>query len=187
MIDRRATLVILVLAAAAATGGWWLQRSLQAPPAPATPLAAAPATKTTILKVGDRADDLALPDLDGRTQPLSQWHGRRVLLNFWATWCAPCRKEMPELSAAQASHPGLQVIGVALDQPQAVRDYLKHTQVDYPILIGINADPEPTLHFGDTVGALPYSVLIGPDGRIQRTRLGPFQPGELDGWLGGKG
>lgn len=184
MIDRRATVVILVGAAAAATGGWWLQRSLQAPPAPPVALTT-PATHTSVLKVGDRADDLALPDLDGKTQPLSQWRGKRVLLNFWATWCAPCRKEMPELSAAQTRYPGVQVIGVALDQPQAVREYLKHTKVDYPILIGIDADPEPTLRFGDTVGALPYSVLIGPDGKIERTKLGPFSATELEDWLGG--
>ncbi|HET9836474.1 MAG TPA: TlpA disulfide reductase family protein [Rhodanobacteraceae bacterium] len=185
MIDRRATVVILVLAGAAAAGGWWLQRSLQAPPAPPASLVATPA-KTSILKVGDRADDLVLPDLGGKPQSLAQWHGRRVLLNFWATWCAPCRKEMPELAAAQTRYQGVQVVGVALDQPQAVREYLKHTTVDYPILIGIDADPEPTLHFGDTVGALPYSVLIGPDGRIQRTKLGPFDAAELDDWLGSK-
>lgn len=185
MIDRRATLIILVLAGGAAAGGWWLQRSLQAPPA-APVVLTTPNSRTSVLKVGDRADDLALPDLDGKTQPLSQWHGKRVLLNFWATWCAPCRKEMPELSAAQTHYPNVQVIGVALDQPQAVREYLKHTRVDYPILIGINADPEPTLRFGDTVGALPYSVLIGPDGRIERTKLGPFNAAELNDWLGSK-
>ena len=185
MIDRRATVVILVLACAAAAGGWWLQRSQQTPTAAPVPLSTR-APKAAVLQVGDRADDLALPDLDGKTQRLSQWHGKRVLLNFWATWCAPCRKEMPELSAAQTRHQGVQVIGVALDQPQAVREYLKHTAVDYPILIGIDADPEPTLHFGDTVGALPYSVLIGPDGRIERTKLGPFDAAELDDWLGSK-
>jgi peroxiredoxin len=186
MIDRRATFVILALAAAAGAGGWWLQRRLQAPPAPPVALAA-PDSRTFVLKVGDRADNLALPDLDGKTQQLSQWRGKRVLLNFWATWCAPCRKEMPELAAAQVRHPGVQVIGVALDQPQAVRQYLKRTAVDYPILIGIDADPEPTLRFGDTIGALPYSVLIGPDGRIERTKLGPFDAAELDDWLGGTG
>jgi len=181
MIDKRATALILALAAAAACGGWWLQRRLQVPSA-SVPAPAAP-TGTGTLATGDRADDLALPDLKGKIQRLSQWRGRRVLLNFWATWCAPCRKEMPALSAAQSQHPDVRVIGVALDQPQAVRDYLKHTPVNYPILIGIDADPEPSQRFGDTVGALPYSVLIGPDGRIERSTLGPLDSGELASWL----
>ena len=180
MIDKRATLLILGLAVAAACGGWWLQRRPQTPPQPASVKSNAPGT----LAIGDMAGDLALPDLDEKTQRLSQWRGEPVLLNFWATWCGPCRKEMPELSAAQAGHPGVRIVGIALDQPQAVREYLKQTPVAYPILIGIDADPEPTLRFGDTVGALPYSVLIGADGRILRNKLGPFQPGELAEWLG---
>ena len=182
MIDKRATMMILTLATAAACGGWWLQRRLQTPA-----ISPAPPPNAAVLKVGDQTGDLALPDLDGKTQKLSQWRGQRVLLNFWATWCAPCRKEMPQLSAAQTRYAGVQVIGVALDQPQAVRDYLKHTAIDYPILIGIDADPEPTLRFGDRVGGLPYSVLIGPDGRILRTKLGPFDAAELKEWLGAHG
>ena len=180
MIDKRATLLILTLATAAACGGWWLQRRMQTPSAPP---AAATTPASPSLRIGDRADDLVLPDLAGKPQRLSQWRGRRVLLNFWATWCGPCRKEMPALSAAQSKHPNVRIVGVALDQPQAVRDYLKRLPVGYPILIGIDADPEPTLRFGDTVGALPYSVLIGPDGRIERTKLGPLEAGELSSWL----
>jgi thiol-disulfide isomerase/thioredoxin len=181
VIDKRATAVILILATAAACGGWWLQRRIQTPPAPpaATTTPASPS-----LRIGDRADDLVLPDLNGKPQRLSQWRGRRVLLNFWATWCAPCRKEMPTLSAAQSRRPDVRIVGIALDQPQTVRNYLKHTPVDYPILIGIDADPEPSLRFGDTIGALPYSVLIGPDGRIERSKLGPLDAGELASWLG---
>ena len=91
---------------------------------------------------------------------------------------------MPALSAAQSKHPNVRIVGVALDQPQTVRDYLKRTPVDYPILIGIDADPEPSLRFGDTVGALPYSVLIGSDGRIERSKLGPLGEAELASWLG---
>jgi thiol-disulfide isomerase/thioredoxin len=181
VIDKRATAVILVLATAAACGGWWLQHRMQSPPAPP---AAATSSASPSLQVGDRADDLVLPDLHGKPQRLSQWRGQRVLLNFWATWCAPCRKEMPTLSAAQAQHRNVRIVGVALDQPQTVRDYLERTPVDYPILIGIDAEPEPSLRFGDTVGALPYSVLISPDGRIERTRLGPLDAGELASWLG---
>ena len=181
MIDKRATAVILILATAAACGGWWLQWRIQAPPAPPA-ATATPASPS--LRIGDRADDLVLPDLNGKPQRLSQWRGRRVLLNFWATWCAPCRKEMPALSAAQSRRPDVRIVGIALDQPQTVRNYLKHTPVDYPILIGIDADPEPSLRFGDTIGALPYSVLIGPDGRIERSKLGPLDAGELASWLG---
>ena len=181
MIDKRATLLILTLATAAACGGWWLQRRMQTPSAPP---AAATTPASPSLRIGDRADDLVLPDLAGKPQRLSQWRGRRVLLNFWATWCGPCRKEMPALSAAQSKHPNVRIVGVALDQPRTVRDYLKRTPVGYPILIGIDADPEPTLRFGDTVGALPYSVLIGSDGRIERSKLGPLGEAELASWLG---
>lgn len=184
MIDRRATVVILTLATAAACGGLWLQRHMQTPMQMVMPAATSP--PVAVLQIGDHADDLALPDLDGKTQRLSQWRGQKVLLNFWATWCAPCRKELPALSAAQARYAarGVQVIGIALDQPTAVREYLKHVKVDYPILIGIDADPVPTERFGDTVGALPFSVLIGPDGRVLHTKLGGLKAEELDDWLG---
>ncbi|MBS0432625.1 MAG: redoxin family protein [Proteobacteria bacterium] len=181
MIDKRATVVILVLASAAACGGWWLQRHLLAPaqtPRSAPAIEAAPSSRPSI------PVDLVLPDLDGRPQRLSQWRGQRVLLNFWATWCAPCRKEMPELSAAQKKHPQVRIVGVAMDQPQAVREYLKQTPVDYSMLIGIDASPDPSQQFGDNVGALPYSVLIGVDGRVLRSKLGPFDTGELEHWLG---
>ncbi|MEO7149909.1 MAG: TlpA disulfide reductase family protein [Rhodanobacteraceae bacterium] len=181
MIDRRATTVILVLATAAALGGLWLQQASQPhPPAPIPP-------NVATLKAGDRVNDLVLPGLDGKPQSLSQWRGKLVLLNFWASWCAPCRKEMPQLAAAQqryADH-GVQIVGIALDQPEAVRDYLKHTPVDYPILIGIDADPVPTEHFGDRAGLLPYNVLIGRDGRILDTKLGELDTQQLNHWLNG--
>lgn len=182
MIDKRATVIILVLATAAACGGWWLQYRMQTPPIP-TPVAQASVHVDP--KNQQAPIDLVLPDLDGKTRQLSQWRGKKVLLNFWATWCGPCREEMPRLSEAQMRYAGAaQIIGVALDEPQAVRDFLKRTPVDYPILIGIDADPTPTETFGDTAGLLPYSVLIGPDGRVLKTQLGPISASELSGWLG---
>ena len=180
MIDKRATIFILTLASAAACGGWWLQQRRHAPATSAADVATAPATAAQ----QSGAVDLVLPDLDGKPQRLSQWRGQRVLVNFWATWCGPCRKEMPALSAAQAKHPQVRIVGVAMDQPQAVRDYLRQTPVDYPVLIGIDASPDPSQALGNQVGALPYSVLLGPDGRIVQTRLGPLDAGELEHWLG---
>ncbi len=180
MMDRR-TLLILALACLAAAGGWWLQnrwtnRMPRQPPAPA-------GVKT--LAVGDSASNYALPDLDGNTTALAKWHGKVVLLNFWATWCAPCRQEMPMLAKLQREHAayGLQVVGIAMDQPQSATAFLNHLPVGYPILIGINADPVPTTTFGDTAGLLPYSVLIGRDGRILETKLGALDASTIKNWL----
>lgn len=78
---------------------------------------------------------------------------------------------------------GVQVVGVAMEQPQSAAAFLKRVAVGYPVLTGIDADPLPTTVFGDTAGLLPYSVLIGRDGRILATKLGPLDEGLLDEWL----
>jgi thiol-disulfide isomerase/thioredoxin len=107
------------------------------------------------------------------------------VLNFWASWCVPCLKEMPMLAKFQRDHAagGVQVVGVAMEQPQSAAAFLKRVAVGYPILTGIDADPVPTTVFGDTAGLLPYSVLIGRDGRVLATKLGPLDEGLLDDWV----
>ncbi|MDE1959868.1 MAG: TlpA family protein disulfide reductase [Xanthomonadaceae bacterium] len=177
-MDRKALLLVLGLAVLAGLGGlfagrWW---SLRLP---------SPPRSVSVLGIGDRADALILPDLRGRPTPLARWQGRLVLLNFWASWCGPCREEMPALAQAQATYAtrGFSVIGIAMDEPAAVKAYLAQVPVDYPVLIGLDASPDPSLRFGDTRGALPYSVLIGRDGLILRTKLGAFAPGELQRWI----
>lgn len=180
MMDRR-TLLILVLACLAAAGGWWLQHRW----ANATPAQPPAPAGVKVLAIGDQAGAYALPDLAGQTTALAAWRGKVVLLNFWATWCAPCRQEMPMLARLQREHAadGLQVVGIAIDQPRSAAAFLKQLPVGYPILIGIDADPVPTTTFGDTAGLLPYSVLIGRDGRILETKLGPLDPATIRNWL----
>lgn len=78
---------------------------------------------------------------------------------------------------------GLQVVGIAMDQPPSAAAFLKHLPVGYPILIGIDADPVPTTTFGDTAGLLPYSVLIGRDGRILEAKLGALDNSTIKEWL----
>lgn len=78
---------------------------------------------------------------------------------------------------------GAQVVGIAMEQPRSAAEFLEKVPVGYPILIGIDADPVPTTVFGDTAGLLPYSVLIGRDGRILATKLGPLDPATLEDWM----
>lgn len=141
---------------------------------------------SVVLKVGDAVPpDYTLPDPHGQTHALAQWRGKRVLLNFWATWCIPCRKEMPALMAAQKAHDTdkVRIVGIAMDDATAVRAFLKQTPLNYPVLIGIGARPDPTVLFGDTRGALPYSVLIDASGRIVDTHLGVLDDQQLREWL----
>lgn len=139
-----------------------------------------------VLQVGDTVpEDFGLPDLAGHPQTLAQYRGRRVLINFWATWCGPCREEMPALAEAQRRYPDTRIIGIALDQPDAIRAWLEHTPVPYPIWQGLaDRHLDPAVLFGDTQGLLPYSVLVAPDGRIADTHLGKLDAGRLQAWLG---
>jgi thiol-disulfide isomerase/thioredoxin len=128
---------------------------------------------------------LELATLDGRTLALpAAYAGRPLLINLWASWCAPCLTEMPELDRFAATQPAnaLQVVGIALDDPDAVRAYLLRTPVHYPILLDVAGPRDSAVRLGNTHGVLPYSVLVGADGRVLRQKLGPFAPGEVARW-----
>lgn len=137
----------------------------------------------TVLKVGDARADLELSDAEGKSRRLSEFDGKLVLLNFWATWCGPCREEMPLLDATSEKFgKDLHVVGVAIDDGEAVREFLKEYPVRYPILVS-SEDDDLSLRFGDTKSVLPYSVLIGRDGKILAQRAGYFTEKSLMGWL----
>jgi len=155
-------------------GGWYRQMPQRAIPA-----------DVTVLHRGDQRVDLALPDASGKPRRLSEWDGRVVLVNFWATWCGPCRDEMPLLDRVGTvwAEKGLQIVGVAIDDDDAVREFLKSNPVRYPILVDGADGADPSLLFGDTRGVLPFSVLIGRDGKLLEQRAGTFSQASLTAWL----
>lgn len=136
-----------------------------------------------VAKRGEVVPSLSLPDLAGNTVVVPDtWTGRPLLINVWASWCGPCIDEMPELQrfSARQGTTGVQVIGIALDDPAAVREFLIRIPVHYPILIDTPGRADASVRLGNRRGVLPYSVLVGADGRVLRQRIGPFAAGELE-------
>ena len=128
---------------------------------------------------------LKLPDQDGNEQAFAQWRGKILVVNFWATWCAPCREEMPLFKAAQQrlGPKGLQFVGIAADQADKVREFVSESHPDYPTVIGGFGAIELSRTLGNRVGALPFTVIIDRSGRIVQTQLGPFNEAKLNGIL----
>lgn len=150
--------------------------SASAPPPPAG---------LAIAARGGRVPGFALRDLSGRSIAVpAAYAGRPLLINVWATWCGPCRQEMPELQrfAVEQGGTGIQVVGIALDEAEAVRAFVAQTGVRYPVLLDTPGPADAGVRLGNPKGVLPYSVLVSADGRLLRQRIGPFAPGEITGW-----
>ena len=140
--------------------------------------------------IGQPVPAISLPDFDGKTHALSDYRGHRVLLNFWASWCGPCRDEMPALNQVQAAagdstSPDTRsiVVGIAMDNPALARAFLAAHPLNYPVLLGDLNDPSTTRQLGDSSGVLPYSVLVGPDGRVLAAHAGALSREEIATWL----
>lgn len=139
--------------------------------------AAPPPAGITVAVPGQPLPKLQLRDLDETSiQIPSAWHGQITLVNFWATWCAPCLKEMPDLQAFAAAQKidGVRVVGIALDEASSVRSFLQTHGITYPILIDAAGPSDASVRYGNPAGVLPYSILVSSDGRLLKSRIGPF-------------
>ncbi len=159
------------------------QRLLQGALSSAAPT---PPSGLAIATRGQPVPVLKLRGLDGNVVELpGRFAGRPLLINLWASWCGPCIREMPELQrfSAQQGPNGTQVVGIALDDAAAVRAFLQRTPVTYPILLDAPGPADAGVSLGNPKGVLPYSVLVSADGRLLKQRIGPFDDGEIAGWV----
>lgn len=136
--------------------------------------------------VGERRPDYTLGSSGGERVSAADFDGSVVLVNFWATWCAPCREEMPMLAELYREHvaDGLQVVGIALDDVAAAREFAAELGIDYPVLVGSTDVMAVARLYGNISGMLPYTVLIDRDGVIHWTKLGVLEEDELEQRVG---
>ena len=124
---------------------------------------------------------LSLPDTNGTSQSLGQWRGKVLVVNYWATWCGPCREEMPEFVRAQRDlgPKGLQIVGIAIDQPAQVLEFAKELGLNYPALIGSYDAVDIAKPLGNRLAALPFTVVLDRTGQVAHTQLGPLKAEQL--------
>lgn len=138
--------------------------------------------EATTVPTGPNIIDFALADLDGNTRQLSEWNGKSRLVNFWATWCAPCRREIPLLKATQTAHAAdnVQIIGIAVDFPEEVAAYAEEAQFNYPILVGQEDAMAAAEASGIDFIGMPFTMIIAPDGELLKSHIGEIVEAHID-------
>ncbi|MDE3009946.1 MAG: TlpA family protein disulfide reductase [Pseudomonadota bacterium] len=187
-------IILLALAAAFGLGStWWLHQ----PPVD-SPLSASQARRSGIgsrlpAHPGEAVPGVdisagvlmatSLPDANGKSHTLGEWSGHPLVINFWATWCDPCRAELPLLTAAahKPEFKDVTVLGIALDDASAVREFMQGHALGFPVLVDANSIGQALAgRLGDGEGALPFTAIVDRRGQVVETRLGPWSAGELE-------
>lgn len=125
---------------------------------------------------------LTLPDLSGKQQALKQWQGKVLVVNYWATWCPPCREEVPGFARLQTKFGanGVQFIGISIDTADKVAEFQTTTPVNYPLLIGETSAIQSSETLGNSRQALPFTAVLDQKGRVAQVKLGRFSEAELE-------
>jgi len=176
----RRVALIAAVALLAAIGGYFAAMQLDGPTSgPVTPALGPPAAPDGL--IGQRRPDFAHRDPAGRVWSAADFDGHPLLLNFWATWCAPCVEEMPMLSALQREQAGggLQVLGIALDDPDRAAEFAAGLDLAYPVLVGETDVVMTGQRYGNRSGMLPFTVLVDARGVVRWTHLGALEAAEL--------
>lgn len=177
MSRRRAVALLAAVAIASAGAGyalsqWWRSGSV-------------PGRAQDSRAVADAVFAARLTDLKGGVQTLAPWRGRVLVVNFWATWCAPCREEIPIFVRMQERYgaQGLQFVGIAIDQADPVGEFAREFRVNYPLLLGGLETLELVRLAGNRAGVLPYTLLIDRSGNLAARELGGLKEARLEGLI----
>jgi thiol-disulfide isomerase/thioredoxin len=163
--------IVALIALAAGVAAFLVSRQLLAPEPPPPPEPMRPAV------IPEYRPDVTLADRDGQPRALSDWNGTPLIINFWATWCAPCRREIPMLNALarDEADAGFAVIGIAIDFREDVLHYLQKTPIDYTVLIGEQDGMDAARAFGIESLGLPFTAFTDRQGRIATIHVGELR------------
>ena len=167
-------LAVIVTLGSAASGYWIYQARTSTVPESVTAAGPATSPQQQFSPIGTRRPDFSLPDLQGRMRHINEWDGDVIAINFWATWCPPCLREIPAFVALQEKYAdqGLQFIGIALHKAEEVTGFVEQYGMNYPVLVGEMAVISLAGSLGNEAGALPYTVVIDRDQHITYVQHG---------------
>lgn len=170
--------IVLILLVALAAGAAGVYSARRGETAATTATAAQQAALERLL-------NLELPDNGGTQRPLAAWKGKVLVINYWATWCPPCLKEMPAFTAANLKYQpqGVQFIGLSVDTETNVREFQAKHQINYPLLIAPPSAVRLTEELGNTAQVLPFTVIVDQKGGIALIKRGALSEAELDAKL----
>ena len=171
-------ILVLVLAVIAGVAAYYASRTYFEPEKPELP--SVPARPVAVIP--ENRPDITLADRDGKPRSLAEWDGKPQVINFWATWCAPCRREIPMLNALarDGAYPEFVLIGIAVDFREDVLRYLEGTPIDYTVLIGEQDGLDAARAFGMESLGLPFTAFVDKSGRIVTIHVGELHRSQAD-------
>lgn len=170
-MNRRHVIYAGLLAAVATAAGGYAVRGRKPEP-----------SATADLPVDDalaRLLNAPLPYLDGNLHRLADWQGRPMVINFWASWCGPCVKELPDLNHLQDKYPAVQFVGIGIDTADNIRKFVEKTPISFPVLVQGADGIDVLRRLGNSAGVVPFTLVLDANGRISRKIVGPVKVDDL--------